>query len=219
MSPEHTGLWKRIQEFEIDGPAPPALSFATRLARENGWSRRYAMRIVDEYKRYMLLAAVSAEPVCPSEDVDAAWHMHLTYTRSYWKRFCGDVLGTPIHHDPTRGGPAEAGKHLMMYERTLATYRLTFGEEPPADIWPPAEQRFDEDLKHRVVTLANNWINPTAPIKRVLAITVAGVTVAPLIPGCNGNLNPFDLVGADFLAFLIPMMIAAICLARVIRSR
>ncbi len=219
MSPEHQGLWNRIQAFDIDGTAPAALTFVTRLARENGWSRRYGEQVVNEYKRYMFLAAVSAEPICPSEDVDAAWHMHLTYTRSYWKRFCGDVLGTPIHHDPTRGGSAEAGKHLMMYERTLATYRLTFGQEPPAGIWPPAEQRFDEDLKHRVVNTTRNWIIPKAPIKKILGVTAATLTVAALIPGCNGNLNPFDLVGADFLAFLIPTMIAAICLARVIRSQ
>ena len=76
--------------------------------------------------------------VCPSEDVDQAWHLHLTYTRSYWKRFCGDVLGRPLHHDPTRGGPAEARKHLAMYDRTLAAYREAFGHEPPPDIWSPA---------------------------------------------------------------------------------
>ena len=43
-----------------------------------------------------------------SEQVDAAWHLHLTYTRSYWDRFCKETLGQPLHHDPTRGGPAEA---------------------------------------------------------------------------------------------------------------
>src|SRR5260221_356074 len=81
-------------------------------------------------------------PICPSEDVDAAWHLHLTYTRSYWKRFCGEVLGRQLHHEPTRGGPAENTKHLAMYEATLAVYREAFGEEPPRDIWTPARERF-----------------------------------------------------------------------------
>ena len=65
------------------------LERVARLARENGWSRPYAERVVAEYKRYVFLAMTSDEPVCPSEDVDAAWPLHLTYTRSSWMRFCG----------------------------------------------------------------------------------------------------------------------------------
>jgi uncharacterized protein (TIGR04222 family) len=220
MSPASTELLDRILAFNIDGHEPVALPFVARLARENGWSRSYADRVLYEYKRYMFLAATSSEPVCPSEDVDAAWHLHLTYTRNYWKRFCGEVLGTPLHHDPTRGGAAEADKHLHMYERTLATYRAMFGTEPPADIWPPAVQRFGQDLKHRMVNTAHNWVIPKDPIKRILGITAAGLTVAAFVPGCvGGNFNPFDLVGANFLTFLIPVMIAAVCVGRVIRSR
>ncbi|MDB5309095.1 MAG: hypothetical protein JWO38_3297 [Gemmataceae bacterium] len=219
MTPDRVALLDRVLSFDIDGPSSVALPFAARLARENGWSRPYADRVIREYKRYVFLAATAAEPVCPSEDVDAAWHLHLTYTRSYWKRFCGEILGVPLHHDPTRGGPAEAGKHLDMYRRTLAVYREAFGHEPPADIWSPAETRFGEDLKHRVVSTAHNWVIPKLPVKRVLQTTAAFVAFAAFVPGCEGGgLNPFNLVGADFVYFLIPMMIAAVCVGRVIRS-
>ena len=122
MTPEQSSLLARIESFDIDGGAA-ALPFAARLAREHGWARTYAERVIREYKRYVFLCMNSATPVCPSEDVDAAWHLHLTYTRSYWKRFCGDVLGRPLHHEPTKGGPAEADKHLAMYEATLTANR------------------------------------------------------------------------------------------------
>ena len=91
MSPEHAELLDRILAFNIDGSEPVALPFAARLARENGWSRAHADRVICEYKKYMFLAASSSVPVCPSEDVDAAWRMHLTYTRSYsvWDRCTG----------------------------------------------------------------------------------------------------------------------------------
>src|SRR5438067_11295839 len=111
MTAERAGLLARILAFDIDG-GEVALPFAARLARENGWPRPYAERVVEEYKRFVFLAVTSGIIVCPAEDVDAAWHLHLTYTRSYWKRFCGEVLGRPLHHDPTKGGPDEGAKHL-----------------------------------------------------------------------------------------------------------
>ncbi|MBM3979664.1 MAG: hypothetical protein FJ304_05165 [Planctomycetes bacterium] len=133
MSADRPGLLARIQAFDIDG-GDVALPFAARLARENGWSRAYAARVVEEYKRFAFLATTGRAPVCPSEDVDAAWHLHLTYTKSYWQRFCADTLGRPLHHEPTKGGPAEGAKHLAMYADTLTAYRAAFGHAPPADV-------------------------------------------------------------------------------------
>ena len=218
MTPEQSALLAQIESFDIDG-GPAALPFAARLAREHGWSRPKSERVIREYKRYVFLSMNSATPVCPSEDVDAAWHLHLTYTRSYWKRFCGDVLGRPLHHEPTKGGPAEADKHLAMYEATLAAYREGFGEVPPRDIWPSARDRFGIDIQHRVVNTAHNWVIPKLPVKRVLQTAAAFLIVATIVPGCDGTeMNPFNLKGASFLGFLIPMMIGAICIGRVVRS-
>jgi len=219
MTPDCVALHARLDAFDIDGPEPVALPFAARLAREHGWSRTYADRVVGEYKRYVFLAATGDDPVCPAEDVDAAWHLHLTYTRSYWKRLCGDTLGRQLHHDPTRGGPAEADKHLAMYARTLARYLTAFGHDAPADIWPPAATRFGDDLKHRVVNIARNWVVPKLPVKRVAQFAAAFALLAVFLPGCaGGGMNPFNLVGREFLGFLIPMMVAAVCVARVVRS-
>src|SRR5688572_1762286 len=133
-------LYDRLRTFSID-EGPASLPFEARLARANGWSRTYAGRVIAEYRRFLFLAATAGEPVCPSEDVDAAWHLHLTYTRSYWQRLCGEILGRPLHHEPTKGGREEAGKHRHMYTHTLAVYRDAFGAEPPAAIWPPADTR------------------------------------------------------------------------------
>jgi uncharacterized protein (TIGR04222 family) len=211
-------LLKRIESFAIDG-SEAALPFSVRLASEQGWSRPHAERVIREYKRYVYLAVTSDTPVCPSEDVDAAWHLHLTYTRSYWTRFCGEVLGRKLHHDPTRGGPAEATKHFRMYEATLAIYRATFGAEPPGDIWPPSQHRFGDDRCRRMVNTARNWIIPKLPVKRALQLAAAFIIVATLVPGCaGGEANPFNLVGTDFLFFLIPMMVGAVCVGRVFRA-
>lgn len=217
--PHRADILAKIETFSIDGPDPVALPFAARLAREHGWKRHFAERVVREYKRFAALAVTRSHPVCPSEQVDAAWHLHLTYTRSYWKRFCGEVLGQPLHHDPTTGGPAEADKHHRMYEATLTAYRETFGEDPPADIWPPAEQRFGPDARHVVVNTSKNWVIPKAWVHRLS--TAIGTAAAVLVfgTGCvGGMLNPFDLVGTDFLYFLIPLMISSVIIGRVWRS-
>jgi hypothetical protein len=119
-------VWQRLSQFEIDDPRAP-YPFSARLAKENGWSRGFARRVIEEYKRYLLLCVSSDAPPCPSEHVDQTWHLHLTYTRSYWKQLCGEILGRPIHHEPTRGGPDEHHKHVRMYEQTLESYRGFFG--------------------------------------------------------------------------------------------
>jgi uncharacterized protein (TIGR04222 family) len=215
MASDRAQLLVRIESFDIDANAA-RLSFATRLARENGWSRKYAERVISEYKRFVYLAMISDTPVCPSEDVDAAWHLHLTYTRSYWKRFCDDILGRPLHHEPTRGGPDEHAKHLDMYARTLARYREAFGHDAPRDIWPAARDRFGDDVAHRSVNTARNWVIPKEPVKRIAKLAALFAIVAVVVPGCNGN--PFELKGTEFHYFLIPMMLAAVCLGRIIRS-
>jgi uncharacterized protein (TIGR04222 family) len=217
MRSDHSELLSRIESFDIDG-GRVGLPFAARLARENGWSRARADRVVGEYKRFVFLSMTSDTPVCPSEDVDAAWHLHLTYTRSYWHRFCGEALGRPLHHEPTKGGPAEHEKHLAMYALTLSRYREAFGCDAPADVWSPAAARFGDDLNHRSVNTSKNWVVPKAPVVGAAKLAVLLATLAVLVPGCEGGPNPFALVGAKFLVFLIPMMIGAVALGRVIIS-
>lgn len=210
-------LLARIEAFDIDGGAV-ALSFAARLAREHGWSRRFTDRVIIEYKRFAYLAATAGEPVCPSQAVDHCWHLHLTYTRSYWLRFCKGVLPTPLHHQPTAGGTSEQAKHVAMYERTLAKYREAFGQPPPADIWPPAGVRFGDDTREVTVNTAANWVVSKALIRRSLAaVSLAGLAIIGAA-GCVGGLDPFRLAGAQFLVFLVPAMLAAVVGGLVFRS-
>lgn len=215
MRSDHSELLSRIESFDIDGGCV-GLPFAARLARDNGWSRTRADRVVGEYKRFVFLSVTSDTPVCPSEDVDAAWHLHLTYTRSYWQRFCGELLGRPLHHEPTKGGPAEHEKHLAMYARTLRRYREAFGSDAPADVWSPAEARFGDDLNHRSVSTSKNWVVPKAPVRAAAKFAALFAALAVTVPGCDGGMNPFALVGVNFLGFLLPVMVGALVLGRLI---
>jgi hypothetical protein len=139
-----TALWHRIAAHTI-GPDDAAFTFAARLARENRWSLTRAEQVIGEYKRFCFLAMTAGHEVTPSDAVDQAWHLHLTYTRDYWQTFCPQVLKADLHHGPTKGGPAESGRFYHQYAATLAAYEAAFGEVPPPDIWPAAQRRFAID--------------------------------------------------------------------------
>lgn len=130
-----TSLWIKIENFDIDGEKV-ALPFVKRLARENGWTIRFAERAIEEYRKFLFLAMAAEHPVTPSKAVDEVWHLHLTYTISYWERLTKEVLPRPLHHHPTKGGKSESSKHEDQYVRTLAAYERYFGAPAPQDLWP-----------------------------------------------------------------------------------
>jgi hypothetical protein len=137
-------LWQRLADHYI-GPTDASLSFVARLARENRWSLAHAERVIGEYKRFCYLAMTAGHEVTPSDAVDQAWHLHLTYSRDYWQVFCPQVLGADLHHGPTRGGRSERSRFYHQYAATLAAYQTAFGHPPPGDIWPVAHRRFTID--------------------------------------------------------------------------
>ena len=195
-------LWARLEAFDLDATGA-TLPFSQRLARDNGWSPAFARRVVFEYKRFLFLAATCSHPVTPSDEVDQAWHLHLVYTRSYWDELCGKLLGFPLHHGPTKGGALEGHKFQDWYARTLASYQAAFGTLPPADVWPPAAQRFGDAPFFRRVNLRRHWLLPKLcwPFGRPGRREALGLLAALLLLGCTTRtpLNPFNWYGTEFL--------------------
>jgi hypothetical protein len=191
-------LRARIQAFSPDEPGV-VFPFSARLAREQGWTRAFAERVVAEYRRFLYLAMTAGHPVTPSVQVDEAWHLHLTYTRSYWDELCGKVLGRPLHHEPTKGGAAEGAKFVDWYARTLESYRAAFHQEPPRDIWPAPRDRFATETRTRQVSDATHWVirKPQRGVPVTLAF--AGLLTAS---ACAGMDPGAWLFGAVLLAGL-----------------
>ena len=177
-------LYQRINDFEI-GSNHDQLSFVVRLSRENGWNRHYSNRCLIEYKKFIYLATTGSVPVTPSDQVDQAWHLHLTYTRSYWNELCKNTLGKALHHDPTKGGSQESVKFEDLYAATLDRYRILFGE-PPADIWPSAEERFRKPGRFRRLDISNFWLL-RKPSKWLMALVPA-----PLILSACSEVQNYD---------------------------
>ena len=183
-------LWIDLDEFRIDD-GDPALTFEARLARENSWSLVFARRVVNEYKRFVYLAIRAGHAVTPSEEVDEAWHMHMTYTRSYWDHLCANVLPKPLHHGPTRGGAKEDQKFNDWYQKTLESYRKHFGEAPPNDIWPSPAKRFDPRERSVKVKLSEHYVIPRARVRKLGVLGTLGAILAGSLglAGCATMFN------------------------------
>ncbi|MGN8072662.1 glycine-rich domain-containing protein [Mucilaginibacter sp. 22184] len=156
MTPEQSQLWQKIQNFQLDNPQS-AFKFSDRLARENGWNLQYTLRVIEEYKKFIFLCCISQNGVTPSDAVDQAWHLHLTFTHSYWIDLCRDTLQTQVHHNPTKGGDTENTKYDGYYTDTKQLYKQTFDGNPPADIWPANQQRFS-DINFQRVNISRYWL-------------------------------------------------------------
>ncbi|AFY73681.1 hypothetical protein Syn7502_01625 [Synechococcus sp. PCC 7502] len=204
MNAEETKLYERIQAFSLDKP-DVQLSFSKRLARDNGWSLQYARQAIEEYKKFAFLAIASGHPVTPSDQVDQVWHLHLTYTRSYWEEFCSQVLQTSLHHDPTLGGEAENQKFDDWYSRTLESYERFFGVKPPAEIWSAPKDRFGRDLYFVRINTQQNWILSKLQVQKKVTISIAILFTLILsvfyISNSENNINP--LAGALIVVFCI----------------
>ncbi|GAA4014756.1 hypothetical protein GCM10022631_28240 [Deinococcus rubellus] len=155
--------------------------FAERLAGEEGWTLAFALDVLNEYRRFLVLAATAGQSVTPSRAVDAAWHLHLMHTRDYWLRLT-PLLPAALHHDPSGGSISEAASFARQYLETLALYRARFGEAPPL-IWPGpsttaprrigwAKRRFP-----RWLALLTLWVVGGAALMRFGIWAVAGLVV------------------------------------------
>ena len=223
MQADQAALYQRLQAFSFDRP-DASLSFGQRLARENNWSLEFADRAIGEYKKFAFLAVRAGHPVTPSDQVDQVWHLHLTYTRSYWEEFCPQVLQMPLHHEPTRGGEAESQKFDDWYGKTLESYQHWFGELPPADIWPAAAIRFGRDLRFVRVNDQQNWVVPKPKISgppqlpQMVLLFFASMFILTGCESIAGLPNPLDFNGQEFLSFYGLLMAIGLPLAFWLRN-
>ena len=182
--PFDTFVWEKISGFRLDDPAS-AFPFSARLAREQGWGKAFTLKAIEEYRRFIYLACIAGHMVTPSEEVDAVWHLHLTYSQSYWKDLCRDTLERPLHHGPTRGGAEARERYREAYGQTLTSYEAAFGETPPAAFWPEPAARFAPRTL-RQVDCSTHWVIPKKPFKSALAIARRYGLPASFLAGSTG---------------------------------
>jgi uncharacterized protein (TIGR04222 family) len=211
-------LYQRLLDYPLNDPSH-AIGFHKHLKRNNGWSQHFALRAIEEYRKFVLLAMVADHQVTPSDQVDQVWHQHLLFSDAYWNDFCPHVLGRPLHHEPTRGGAEERQRFQHLYLATLDSYRLHFGE-PPLDLWPPLDVRFscDQQMQRRRI---NPLLGQIVRHKQVFIPSLV-LTVAFVVTGCQMAStvpNPLDFIGPDFLSFYFTLSSLTVLLALLLRGK
>jgi hypothetical protein len=144
-------LWLRLRRYQFEHLVPPALgdhiaavfgphdasarAFAGKLRRKLGWDARFALRALDEYRKFVFLGVTGDAPVTPSKVIDQVWHEHLLFTKPY-REFCRDVLAHDFDHHPELVPvDTQTETFSQQYEETLRRYVQEFNVLPPPDIW------------------------------------------------------------------------------------
>jgi hypothetical protein len=177
-------LWQQLSDFQLDDSPEEAVQFSDKLIKETKWTPDFAKRAMAEYKKFLYLCLTMPQGASPSEMVDEVWHLHLTYTVSYWQKLCGEVLQRELHHYPNKGGTSENQRHQDWYADTLIAYVKEFQELPPADCWPLPKGL---DL--------TSYLPPTSPFR------APTLQVTPIWEGYS-----YWLVGAAVLGMLSLVM-------------
>jgi hypothetical protein len=176
-------------------PSECGVSFESALAQQQGWDVRFAGRVTGEYRRFLYLAAIAGFEVTPSQTVDEAWHLHLTFPH-YREILCNRILGRPLDHLPGTGTEEDDARCARQYEETLALYARVFATPAPRDIWPRPflENQEEEDSQ-----------GPRGERARMFSRLVAFGSLAASLPALafGSPALAAGLVGGAFLFILL----------------
>ena len=106
----------------------------------------------------------------------------MCYTEHYWDNLCKNILKSPLHHGPTKGGIEEGAKFSDWYSKTLDSYREIFKEKPPKDIWPSPRKRFRVQNFRRIDCKKHFIIS-----KRDVGFLLLGFVATCLLTGDKSN--------------------------------
>ena len=144
-------LWLALKAYNFEHLVPPHLSdqilsifggedaskkaFAKKLSAKLGWSTDFALKAIDEYKKFVFLGVASDFNVTPSKVIDQVWHEHQLFTKGY-REFCAEVIFTQFDHSPELVPiDTETGVFNAQYHETLQVYKTEFSIDPPEEIW------------------------------------------------------------------------------------
>lgn len=116
-------------------------AFANKLAIKKRWHHTFALRAIQEYKRFVYLGIVSDFIVTPSAVIDKVWHQHVLFSKAY-RKFCNEVIRYEFDHNPELVNTGDqTAVFNAQYLDTLKLYKKEFGIEPPEAIW--GKPKFD----------------------------------------------------------------------------
>lgn len=127
-------MWNKITEM-FGGTDASTKAFADKISRKHSCSTSYAIKAVNEYKKFLYLAVISDFHVTPSQAIDKVWHEHILFTQAYGV-FCKEIIEYNLNHHPELVPMEEqTERYHAQYLSTIELYIAEFGKIPPANIW------------------------------------------------------------------------------------
>lgn len=110
-----------------------------RYCAEHGLPRHVGDLHARELLRYFVISTLFEDVSFPmAGPSDHFWHIFLLFTRKY-NRFCEDVAGKFLHHEPICAdseSSSSAEQDLERYNLLLDIYEYLYGIVPPTEVWP-----------------------------------------------------------------------------------
>lgn len=174
-------LWIRIRSYQFEDLVPPGLeekitaffkgenagflAFSDKIARKHQWTRDFACRAVEEYKKFTFLAVISKFQVTPSKNIDTAWHEHILFSRAY-RDYCSKILRHTLDHHPELF-PADQQtiRYSQQFKSTIKLYTQEFGHEPPGDVWGLA--KFKKRESNDDFSSCGGWSSTDEPLHSI----------------------------------------------------
>ncbi len=121
---------------QVDAYAVPEL-LVPRLMKVYKLDQEFAEGIVKEAKRMLYLRALLNMRLCPSVEIDDAWHEMIVFTEFYHD-FCNFLGSGYLHHTPEPDSPdGNTGTQgPSLYDETVALYKKHIGA-PDERFWTP----------------------------------------------------------------------------------
>jgi hypothetical protein len=129
-----TNMWDKITEMfgAVDASTK---AFANKISRKYECSTSYAVKAINEYKKFLYLAVISDFHVTPSQAIDKVWHEHILFTQGY-SIFCKEIIEYNLNHHPELISlQSETERFHAQYLSTIKLYIEEFGKFPPTNIW------------------------------------------------------------------------------------
>lgn len=111
-------------------------------------SKKAGLKIIEEYKKFIILTIGFKNPVFPSNHVEVVWNIHKAHNDHYCTKFYNDLLIPEIPKEARETVYGGLEKVLnpeareQAYKNTLKGYTAFFGEDPEQNLWDSPEKRF-----------------------------------------------------------------------------
>lgn len=129
-----THLWDEIAA-KFGGQNPFTLAFADKLSRKLNWKKKFALKAIWEYKKFVYMGVISDFSVTPSKVIDQVWHEHLLFSSGY-RKFCKEIIQYDFDHNPELVAvDSQTEAFQSQYFHTIELYKQEFGFDPPHEIW------------------------------------------------------------------------------------